>query len=54
MYMIIIPEDTDVSKTSSGRLKKVTTSCDQTRRRDDVWKKTSDYDVLKTSDLPRL
>ena len=36
-----IPADTDVFKTSSGRLKKVTTSCDQTRRRHDVWKKTS-------------
>ena len=48
------PADTDVFKTSSGRLKKVTTSCDQTRRRQDVWKKTRIYDVLKTSDLCRL
>ena len=29
------PADTDVFKTSSGRLEKFTTSCDQTRR-DDV------------------
>ena len=36
------PADTDVFKTSSGRLKKVTTSYNQTRRRQDVWKKTSD------------
>ena len=36
-----IPADTDVFKTSSGRLKKVTTSYDQTRHRQDVWKKTS-------------
>ena len=35
-----IPADTDVFKTSSGRLKKVTTSYDETRRRHDVWKKT--------------
>ena len=35
------PADTDVFKTSSRRLKKVATSCDQTRRRHDVWKKTS-------------
>ena len=37
-----IPADTDVFKTFSGRLKKVTTSYDQTRRRYDIWKKTSD------------
>ena len=37
-----IPTDIDVLKTSSGRLKKVMTSYDQTRRRQDVWKKTSD------------
>ena len=37
-----IPVDTDVFKTSSGRLKKVMTSYDQTRRRHDVWKNTSD------------
>ena len=35
------PADTDVFKTSSGCLKKVTTSLDQTRRRHYVWKKTS-------------
>ena len=39
---IINPTDTDVFKTSSRRLKKVTTSCDQTRRRHNVWKKTLD------------
>ena len=46
------PADIDVFKTSSGRLKKVTTSYNQTRRRQDVWKKTSDFrrleDVLFT------
>ena len=36
------PADTDVFKTSSGRLKKLATSSDQTRRRQDVWKKTLD------------
>ena len=30
------PANTDVFKTSSGGLKKVTTSCDETRRRHDV------------------
>ena len=39
------PADTDVFKASSGRLKKVATSYDQTRRH---------QDVLKTSDLRRL
>ena len=34
------PADTGVLKTSSGRLKKVTTSYDQTRRPQDVWQKT--------------
>ena len=38
---IPIPADTDVFKTSSGRLKKITTSYDQTRRPEDVWQKTS-------------
>ena len=42
-----IPADTDVFKTSSRRLKKVTTSCDQTRRRHDVWKITSDLRRLE-------
>ena len=37
-----VQEDTDVFKTSSGLLKKVTTSYDQTRGHHDVWKKTSD------------
>ena len=32
------PADTDVFKTSSRRLKKVTTSCNQTRRRHDVFR----------------
>ena len=36
------PVDTNVFKTSSGRLTKVTTSYDQIRRRRDVWQKTSD------------
>ena len=43
----VIPADTDVFKTSSGRLKKVTTSYDQTRRRHNVWKKTSNLRRLK-------
>ena len=47
------PADTEVSKTSSGRLKNVTTSYDQTRFCQDVWRKTSDLrrleDVLFTS-----
>ena len=42
-----IPADTDVFKTSSGHLEKVITSYDQTRRRQDVWKKTSDLRRLK-------
>ena len=41
------PSDTDVFKAFSGRLKKVTTSYDQTRRRHDVWKKTSDLRRLE-------
>ena len=35
------PADTDVFKTSSGRLKKVTMSYDQTGRPQDVWQETS-------------
>ena len=54
---VSVPADTDVFKTSSGRLKKVTTSYDQTRRRQDVWKKTPDLgrleDVLFTSSWRR-
>ena len=46
--------DTDVFKTSSGRLEKVMMSYDQTRRRDDVWKRRLIYDVLKTSNLQHL
>ena len=45
--MIVFPAGTDVFKTSSRRLKKVTTSYDQTRRRHDVWKKTSDLRRLE-------
>ena len=41
------PEDTDVFKTSSGRLKKVSKSCDQTRRHQDVLQKTSDLRRLE-------
>ena len=41
------PADTDAFKTSLGRLKKVTTSYDQTRRRYDVWKKMSDLRRLE-------
>ena len=52
-----MPADTDVFKTSSGQLEKVTTSYDQTRRRHDVWKKMSDlrliYEVFRTSGLRR-
>ena len=46
-YVQGYPADTDVFKTSSGRLKKVTTSYNQTRRRHDVWKKTSDLRRLE-------
>ena len=35
------PADTDIFKTSSGCLKQVTTSQDQRRRSDIVWKKMS-------------
>ena len=41
------PAGADVFKTSSERLKNVTTSYDQTRRRYDVWKKTSDFRRLE-------
>ena len=41
------PGDTDVFKAFSGRLKKVTTSYDQTRRRHDVWKMTSNLRRLE-------
>ena len=67
---ISFPANTDVFKTSSGRLKKVTTSYNQTRCKG-IWKKKSDlrrledalfssswrrpiYNVLKTSDLRRV
>ena len=49
---IINPADKDVFNTSSGRLKKVTTSYDQTSCHD-VWKRRWIYDVLKMSDLRR-
>ena len=42
-----LPGNTDVFKTSSERLKKVATSYDQTRRRHDFWKKTSDLRHLE-------
>ena len=52
------PGDTDVFKAFSGRLKKVTTSYDQTRLRHNVWKKTFSrhliYDIFRTSGLRRL
>ena len=38
----LISAHTDVFKMSSGRIKKVTTSYDQTRRCHDIWKKTLD------------
>ena len=38
----LLPGNTDVFKTSSGRLEKVTTSYDQTRRRHEVLQKMSD------------
>ena len=41
------PADTDVFKASSGHLKKVMTSCNLTRRRHDIWKKTSDLRRLE-------
>ena len=41
------PADTDVIKTSSGRLKKVTTFYDQTRRLQDVWQRMSDLRRLE-------
>ena len=41
------PADTNVFKTFSGRLKKVTTSYDQTRRRRDVLQKMSDLRRLE-------
>ena len=44
-----LPADTDVFKTSSGRLKKVTKSYDQTKRRQDVWKKMSDLRRLENA-----
>ena len=47
------PADTDVYRTYSERLEKVTKSYDKTRRLHDVWQKTSDLrrleDVLFTS-----
>ena len=42
-----LPVHTDFFKTSSGRLKKVTTSYDQTRHRHDVWKRMSDLERLE-------
>ena len=52
------PVYTDIFKTSSGRLKKITTSYDQTRRPQYVWKKTSELrrlqEVLFLSSWRRL
>ena len=42
LHLKPVPVDTDVCKTSSGRLKKLTTSYHQTKRCHDIWKKTSD------------
>ena len=47
MFLNYSPADKDVFKTSSGRLKKVTTSYDQTRRGHDIWKMTSDLRRLE-------
>ena len=47
LLLIYFPADTDVFKTSSGRLKKVTTPYDQTRRRHDILQKTSDLRRLQ-------
>ena len=44
---IVIPEDTEVFKTFWGRLKKIATSYNQTRRRQDVWKRTSNLQCLE-------
>ena len=41
------PADTDVFKTSPERLKKVTTSYNQTRHRHNVWQKTLDLRPLE-------
>ena len=53
-----IPAKTDVFKTSLGRLKKVTMSCNQTKRHHHVWKKMSDVrrleDVWFTTSSGRL
>ena len=42
-----IPSGHDIFKTSSGHFKKVTTSYDQARRRQDVWKKKSNLRRLE-------
>ena len=46
MQASCIPADTDVFRTSSGHLKKVTMYDDQTRRLRNVWQKTSDLRSL--------
>ena len=43
----LYPADTDLFRTSSRRLKKVTTSYDQTTRLHDVWQKTCDLRRLE-------
>ena len=45
--LLYLPSGHRRLKTSSGRLEKVTTSYDQTRRRQDVWRKTSDLRRLE-------
>ena len=47
LSFILFQADTDVFKMSSGRLKKVTTSYDQTGRCYEVWKMTSDLRRLE-------
>ena len=55
----LISPDTNVFKTYSGRLKKVTTSYDQTRRPHDAWKLKTSYlchleDIQYTTSWRRL
>ena len=54
LELISSPADTDVFKTSSGRLRKVMTSYDQTSRDHDSGKRRRIYDVLKTPTLRRF
>ena len=52
MLKLAYPANTDVFKTSSGHLRKVSMSYNHTRSHHDVLKKI--WDVLKISDLRRL